>query len=65
MCSGEEAQAWQVPGLYKAPNEGLLAKNGGGMCIALVEFMFCWLCAYCIGNNVSATVSLPLQLLEW
>lgn len=25
VCSGEEAQAWQVPGLYKAPNEGLLA----------------------------------------
>lgn len=53
---GEGALAWQVWGLYKAPNEGLLARERGGRHSALVWCPCCWSCAYCISNTVSATV---------
>lgn len=55
---GEEAQARQVWGLYKAPNEGLLTREDGGRHAALVWGPCCWSCAYYISNTVSATVTL-------
>lgn len=52
---GEGAQSRQVWGLYKAPNEGLLAREGGGRHGTLVWSPCCWSCN--VSNIVSATVS--------
>lgn len=54
---GEGARPQQVYGLYKAPNEGLLSREGVGRHGALVWCRCRWSSACYLSNTVSATVT--------